>query len=178
MDKKDQDSVILEASLQTFFFDELDKVNQKFKSPVSKEKIFYSSLVMDKFSHAEMFFEHDGERLRDKVLGVKLLEASQLSQRKKKEVVKDVAETSLFLCGYFSDSLNRKIVDISYYRDLGQTAYRMLDGLVPSFYEINSFYQSVSYQFDMLAKLMQIVSESTHNNFEDVTYVLNDKKVS
>lgn len=178
MDKKEQDSVILEASLQTFFFDELEKVNKKFQSPVSKEKIFYSSLVMDKFSQSKHFFEKDGDRFRDKILGVKLLEASHLPKNKKKEMIKDVAETSLFICGFFSDSLNRKIVDISYYKDVGQTAYGMLDGMIPSFYDIDSFYRSVSSQFETLAQLMKVVSESTHQNAQDITYVLTSRKVS
>ncbi len=178
MDKKEQDSVILEASLQTFFFDELLKVNQKFESPVSKEKIFYSSLVMDKFSQSEHFFEKDGGKIRNKVLGVKLLEASHLPRNKKREMIKDVAETSLFVCGFFSDSLNRKIVDINYYKDVGQTAYEMLDGMIPSFYDIDSFYKSVSTQFETLAQLMKVVSDSTHKNAQDITYVLTSKKVS
>ena len=179
MDKKEQDSVILEASLQTFFFDELDKVNQKSLNPVSREKIFYSSLIMDKYSLSEHFFEKEDGKVRDKILGIKLLEASHMTANKKKQVVKDVAETSLFLCGFFSDSLNRKIVDVGYYRDIGQSAYQMLNNLIPSFYEIDSFYKSVSNQFDTLASLIRIVRENSHNEMQEVSLFIGDgKKVS
>lgn len=172
-------SVILESSLQTFFFDELERINKKFESPISKEKIFYSSLVMDRFSLSDQLFEVVDGRKRDKVLGVKLLESSQLSGRKKKELISDVAETSLFICGYFSDSVKDKLVDLSYYREVGQSAYRMLNTIVPSFYEIDSFYYSVSKNFDVLANLMSLVQKKTSTHFDsEMTYLITNRKVS
>ncbi len=39
------------------------------------------------------------------------------------ELFKDLAETSLYISGFFGDSLKRKLVDIDYYADLGGRAY-------------------------------------------------------
>ena len=134
---------------------------------------------MDKFSLSDQLFEMVEGRKRDKILGIKLLESSQYSGRKKKEIVSDVAETSLFICGYFADSVKDKLVDIGYYREIGQSAYQMLNSMVPSFYEIDSFYYSVSKNFDVLARLMNLVQKNSSGHFDEVSpYLIIDKKIS
>jgi hypothetical protein len=40
--------------------------------------------------------------------------------------LKDVGDTSLYVSGFFSDSLQRKLVDVDYYIQMGGTAYSML----------------------------------------------------
>jgi len=160
-------SLILEASLQTFFFDQLQSVNQKSQIQLPNETIYYSSLVMDKFGHSHEYFEIVDGKVREKVLGMKLLESSHLSRREQQRELKDIGDTALVLCGFFSDSINeRKLLDIKYYRDIGQAAYRRLNGIVPSFYDVDSFYDGLSRQFDILTNLMQIV-QKTHLKKDD-----------
>ncbi len=45
---------------------------------------------------------------------------------KKKELMRTVAEKSLYLTGFFADSLQKKIVDIDYYTQIGSAAYSNL----------------------------------------------------
>src|SRR5690606_27348140 len=40
--------------------------------------------------------------------------------------LKEVGDTSLYLTGFFADSLQRKLVGVDYYMDLGQAAYHEL----------------------------------------------------
>jgi hypothetical protein len=40
--------------------------------------------------------------------------------------LKQVGDTSLYVTGFFADSLQRKVVGVAYYKDLGQAAYREL----------------------------------------------------
>lgn len=148
----------LETSLQAFFFDQLQAINKKSSPPLPNETIFYSSLVMDRFGDAQRYFEVVDGKVRNKILGIKLLEATHLSREKQKMIYRDVAETSLLLCGYFSDSMNRKIIDIGYYQDVGITAYQKLNGLVPEAYDIPDFFKHISYQFSKVTNLMTLIS--------------------
>ena len=100
--------LVIETSLQPFFYDQLQAINRKMIYPLPNETIYYLSLVMDKLGDSSKYFEIVDGKVREKILGLKLLEAGQLPKEKKKVVVRDVAETSLILCGYFSDSMNRK----------------------------------------------------------------------
>ena len=168
-------SLILDASLQTFFFDQLQSVNQKSQIQLPNEVIYYSSLVMDKFGHSHEYFEVVDGRVREKVLGMKLLESSHLSAREQQRQLKDVGDTALILCGFFSDSINeRKLLDIKYYREIGQAAYLRLNSFVPSFYDVDSFYKGLSGQFDILTRLMQVV-QRTHLKADesDVHLIIN-----
>jgi hypothetical protein len=52
-----------------------------------------------------------------------LLQAQQAEKTLKIEKLKQVGDTSLYITGFFGDSLRRKIVDLDYYAEIGGMAY-------------------------------------------------------
>jgi hypothetical protein len=62
----------------------------------------------------------------DAMLSETLLRAQQAEKNVKVEMLKRLGDTSLYVSGFFGDSLRRKIVDIDYYADIGGTAYAYL----------------------------------------------------
>lgn len=150
--------LILEHSLQTFFFDQLQEVNGKSTNPVAGEVIYYSSLVMDKFGESKEYFDFTEGRPKDKILGMKLLATMQKSKTQQRRELQDIGDTALFLCGYFSESLNSKIIDTRYYQELGQIAYEKLDHLIPHAYEVPSFFKLMAKGFGTLTTMMSIVA--------------------
>ncbi len=160
-------NLILETSLQCYFFDQLVELNQKFSTPLQREDIYYSSLVMDKFGMAHHFFEEKEGKTSEKILGIKLMESTHLPKKKRIRELKDIGDTALFVCGFFADSLNKKIVDVSYYRDIGQAAYSKLNNLVPSFYDVDSFYNEFSKKFSNAALLMELLSKECSSNAKE-----------
>jgi Mor family transcriptional regulator len=56
-------------------------------------------------------------------LGEALLIAYQAQRPAKIELLKKLGDTSLYMSGFFGDSLRRKIIDIDYYADIGGAAY-------------------------------------------------------
>ncbi len=173
-----KDSLVLESSLQVFFYDELQSFNRKSTNPLSNDVIYYSSLVMDHFGDANKYFEKVDGRVREKILGIKLMESSHLSKDKQKMVVKDIAETALFLCGYFSDSLNKKILDTKYYQDVGKMAYDRLNIFSPHFCNTQDFFKLVSKDFQKVTVLMNLVSSKLASDPYDNFLILSDKKIS
>jgi hypothetical protein len=158
--QRSETDLVLESSLQGFFYDQLSQVNKKSSKPLATEIIFYSSNVLDLYGDSKRYFEIVEGRVREKTLGIKLLESSQYSSSIQKQVVKDVADTALFMCGFFSDSLKAKIVDLSYYHQIGRDAYAMLNGLMPSYFEVNDFYKKMSYNFDCITSMLNVVSSA------------------
>lgn len=55
-----------------------------------------------------------------------LLKAIQAERTLRLEMLKKLGDTSLYISGFFGDSLRRKIVDIDYYADIGGAAYASL----------------------------------------------------
>ena len=59
-------------------------------------------------------------------LGVRLMKALQSAGFVQRDGLRRVGDTSLFISGFFADSLNRSLVDVDYYIDLGERAYGCL----------------------------------------------------
>ena len=170
--KKDENSLILETSLQGYFFQELQEINRKSNSPLPKEIIHYSSEVLGQFGDSESLFESTEGKIKEKILGIKLLEVGGHGESKARRVLKDVGDTALFLCGYFAESLNRKIIDAKYYKDLGKIAYNRLDKLVTSAYEKDAFYKHLSSNFENLTVMIKIVSIKSQKNQDLGPYLI------
>lgn len=131
--------IITVSNLQSYFYDSLVDINSKFTNPLPHEAIYYSSDVLVKYSISEQYFTNDEGRIREKILGEMLLSATSKSLEEQKRIYKDIGDTSLFICGYFADSINAKLVDRSYYQSLGVTAYNRL-----SFNMMASYFQDIA----------------------------------
>ncbi|MCB0342389.1 MAG: hypothetical protein H6626_11855 [Pseudobdellovibrionaceae bacterium] len=54
------------------------------------------------------------------------LTAANSESNKKRELLKRLGDTALYVSGFFGDSLQRKLVDIDYYAEIGGSAYGTL----------------------------------------------------
>lgn len=74
-------------------------------------------------------------------LGLKLLRALDSGGTSQRVGLKQVGDASLFISGFFADSLRRRLVDVDYYVTLGGYAYGSLsasdDTLSPIFAELS-----------------------------------------
>ena len=59
-------------------------------------------------------------------LGVRLMTALQSAGFVQRDGLRRVGDTSLFISGFFGESLSRSLVDVDYYIDLGERAYGCL----------------------------------------------------
>jgi hypothetical protein len=157
--------IILSSSLQAYFFEGLTELNQKSLCPVPGPVIYYSSEVLDKFSLSQHYFEISEGKVREKILGMKLLEATQLNREDQKKIYKEVADMSLLVCGYFAESVSqKKLLDTQYYAQLGKMAYGHLDTVAPAFLDIPRFYEMVAACFESLTLLMSMLAHKSRSN--------------
>jgi len=120
-------------------------------------------------------------KVKEKILGLKLLESSELPVTEQVKVLRDVADTSLLVSSYFSDSIKKKFVDESYYVHVGKNAYERLNNLSPQYLDIPCFYHMLATSFDRVGLLLKKFSIETFksqnkSSFEDVLYL--GRKVS
>jgi hypothetical protein len=64
--------------------------------------------------------------VEEEALGVRLARALHAEGALQREELRNVGDSSLFLVGFFADSLNRRLADIDYYISLGGSAYGRL----------------------------------------------------
>ena len=74
-------------------------------------------------------------------LGVQLARALDRGGAEQRASLKQIGDVSLFVSGFFADSLRRKLVDVDYYASIGGVAYHALsryetDTFSPAFAEL------------------------------------------
>lgn len=73
---------------------------------------------------------------------------------------KKIGDTSLCFSGFFRGSLNKKIVNRSYYEDMGQAAYGRLGALYEG---QNNIFQSLSDNFKVLGETLFCLQKKTES---------------
>jgi hypothetical protein len=101
---------------------------------------YYVVSLLAEFIHLDR--SRTGEAMRTgEALAVTLLRAVNSGGTSQRLGLKHVGDASLFISGFFADSLRRSIVDVDYYVSLGGYAYRSLvnsdDTLSPIFEELS-----------------------------------------
>lgn len=108
--------VTLAASVDEFFHevvtDALEAVDLEASQPAS----WYLVGLLGEFTKA---------RLTDEPLGMKLAQPGEDPSVRVKNL-KEVGDTSLYVAGFFAESLSRSLVDVDYYVGIGQSAYAQL----------------------------------------------------
>jgi hypothetical protein len=92
-------------------------------------------------------------------MGVRLAQALEGSGAQQRAALKQIGDASLFISGFFSDSLRGKLVDLDYYISIGGCAYHALsrsesDTFSPVFAEL-------SHRFVEFVDVLSEVSERT-----------------
>jgi hypothetical protein len=72
------------------------------------------------------FVHLDPAAADEEALGVRLAKALHAGGTLQRDALRRVGDQSLFISGFFSDSLNRSLVDVDYYMALGERAYGSL----------------------------------------------------
>lgn len=88
------------------------------------------------------------------------LQAFNSDITKKKELMRMVAERTLYLTGFFSDSFQRKIVDIDYYVEIGSAAYLNLSSWTKQD-TLATVYSTFSKKFHDYVEVLNYVSEKS-----------------
>jgi hypothetical protein len=96
----------------------------------------------------------------DEPLALRLGRALEAGGSRQRRELKTLGDESLFVAGFFSDSLRRRLVDVDYYASLGGYAYGSLsqadaDVLAPVFAELAD-------RFIAFADVLSEVSEASH----------------
>lgn len=76
------------------------------------------------------------------------------------ELLKKLGDTSLYISGFFGDSLSRKVVDIDYYAEMGGTAYQNLSSVVKE-ESSRLIFQELSAKFLDFVEILSFISTKT-----------------
>jgi len=154
--------VTLAASVDEFFHEVVTDALSAVDLDASEPAGWYLVGLLGEFTTA---------RLTDEPLGMKLAAAAE-SPAAHVRTLKEVGDTSLYVAGFFAESLTRSLVDVDYYVGLGQTAYARLARSLGTKKSIGEVYEELAAKFpqfvDVLAQVRRRVTIAEVNATGDI----------
>ncbi len=115
------------ASLQEFFRDSVDQAMQRQGLRAGDHTAYYVVSLLTLFARSDALYEETQAGLGLKPLALMLAEAAETPNPQERDfVLQRVGDVSLFIAGFFSESLARRVVDVDYYIAVGGGAYGSL----------------------------------------------------
>lgn len=142
-----------------FFKEQLEKAMQHQKVSTSAFTEHYLVNLLADCVQAEPPLSEPGyEATPLALLYVRAMEASRYERAR---LLRAMGDTALFVSGFFSDSLNRKLVDLDYYRAMGGHAYARLSLQEGPFRFGAELFSELADRFVEFSDLLSEVSENS-----------------
>jgi hypothetical protein len=160
--------VIANAAVQEFFKDSIDEALTNQKVEAQDLTIYYIVNLLTQFTHTEDFFEKTPEGLDTKPLALLFGQAlAAQTSAERTQSLKRLGDVSLYIAGFFSNSLSRKLVDLDYYIAMGGRAYSSLSDMTGRLARGDTFttiYEELSRKFTAFVDVLGEVSERAQVN--------------
>ncbi len=150
---KDKDSLTLVSQPQEYFRELIIEALGRQKLSTKPETEFYLVNLMNEFMKAD--------KVKSEALAIMLKDAlEQPLPQARNAKLKQIGDVSLYTAGFFQDSLNRKLVDVDYYIEIGGAAYQQV--AYQSGDEIfRTLYQELAQKFGAFVEVLAEVSDKT-----------------
>lgn len=153
---------ILLASPRQFFSERIDEALLRLKfDPLPSSKNYLADLLQH-FMFAKNLFETDAAtgKSRRETLAELYLRAQNSPPPVRADLLKRLGDSSLYISGFFGDSLNRKIVDIDYYVDMGGVAYSALSSSAAT-EDASAMFNDIAKRFAGFVDVLTYISQDS-----------------
>jgi len=150
--------VCLAASVDEYFHEVVTAAMETVDLDASEPASWYLVGLLGEMTRA---------RISDEPLGLKLAQpGAELGERVK--TLKQVGDQSLYVAGFFAESLNRSLVDVDYYVGIGQNAYAQLARSLGGQKTITEVYAELAEKFPRFVDVLMEVRKRTDFATPDV----------
>lgn len=147
------------ASVDSFFHEVLTDALEDQGVAISESTECYLVSLLGDFTKA---------RITDEALGLKLAGASSTGDDGERvRTLKEVGDTSLYVSGFFADSLDRQLVAVDYYIGLGEVAYAELARRLTAS-TVAEVYGELAEKFPRFVDVLTCVRGRIHFDSEDI----------
>jgi len=151
--------VTLAASVDEFFHEVVTDALSAVDLDASEPASWYLVGLLGDFTRT---------RISGDPLGVKLVEQSS-DPGERVKTLKHVGDTSLYVSGFFAESLSRSLVDVDYYVGIGQSAYSQLARHFHAGRSLQMIYEELADQFPQFVDVIATVRKRIDFATPDVT---------
>jgi hypothetical protein len=161
MSRQDQNLTLVVQPL-AFFKELVSEALNRRRTAVQPETEFYLVNLLNQFMTTDRLYQRDSEgQLREEPLALMLKEAlDEAHPEGQRALFRQVGDVSLYVAGYFQDSLSRKLVDVDYYIGLGGTAYQRVAAKADDT-SARALYRELADKFSTFVDVLADVSDKT-----------------
>lgn len=154
--------ILTATNLREYFRDMLEVALQRQQLQVAQDTEFYLVNLLSEFLSTESLFPsaEGSQNLADEPLAFMLKRAQEQQGFERIRELKRLGDTSLYISGFFGDSLGSKLVDVDYYVAMGGRAYSALSEMFHGD-NVGPLYEELSVKFLRLVDLLGEVSDRT-----------------
>ncbi|HEX9585775.1 MAG TPA: hypothetical protein VGB36_14845 [Gammaproteobacteria bacterium] len=166
----------MEKSAQEYFQDSISDALSNQKVEAAEYTVYYVVNLLANFIRSENLFERTPDGVIIKPLAELYAEAIEgRSSADQHRALRRLGDVALFVSGVFSQSLNRKVIDVDYYCAMGGSAYGYLSENLrwsAGTRALTEVFEELSKKFVDFVDVLAEVSERTHmNNDADIMRV-------
>lgn len=157
------DRVVPVPNLLDYFRTSIEGVLAQQGVEVHPHATHYVVNLLTLFSRSEELYEDDGETYGIKPLALMLADAADASSAAERTYsLQRIGDVSLFISGFFADSLATHSVDLDYYINMGENAYGSLSEEVRGTFRGKAFadtYKELARKFQILVDVLNEIRD-------------------
>lgn len=152
-------AILTDTSVQEYFRELLGEARERQRVVVADSTEYYLVNLLSEYTDVEKLFvrEPDGS-LQQEPLALILARALDAGRDEQVRSLRKLGDTSLYVTGFFYDSLERKLVDARYYMAMGHLAYSSLARVVDGS-PLAALYEELALKFGAIVDVLNEVSE-------------------
>jgi hypothetical protein len=156
-------SLTLVTQPQDFFRELVTDAMGRQKVSAQPETEFYLVNLLNQFIKTDRLYQRDANgSVREEPLAIMVKEAlEEPAPSVQCARFRHIGDVSLYVGGYFQDSLNRKLVDVDYYIDMGGAAYQHAASRCSEEEILRTVYEELAAKFAAFIEVLADVSEKT-----------------
>jgi hypothetical protein len=158
--------LITNTSIKEYFHDSVNEAIANQQIQASAETAYYLVNLLTAFSRSEKLFEKSEKGVDLKPLALIYADAvNEPNITERTRLLQKLGDTALFIAGVFTDSLNRKLVDVDYYIAMGGNAYSTVSEILRGAYHNDAaklLFDELTYKFTELVDVLNEVSEKSN----------------
>ncbi|MGI9548379.1 MAG: hypothetical protein ACR2M7_00135 [Bdellovibrionales bacterium] len=135
-------------------------------SSLSYEIKNYLTDLLYFYLFSERLFEHKSENGRsyEKTLVDLYIRTSEADLQERIYLFKKMGDLSLYISGFFRVAVEKRITDLSYYEDVGQSAYHYL---ADHYKDRDIIFNSLSEKFKVLSEILFFIQQKSEAKNEE-----------
>lgn len=159
-----QSSLLETKSLPEFFQKEVSRASRSVDLAISDHAEYYLVNLLTSFLRTEqLFIKNQQGQIEEKPLAIQYLESCLDVPSQRIQKLKKMGDVALYISGFFSESLFRKLVNVDYYMQMGHTAYSSITTLISEGSQpvLKNLYGELAQNFGALVSILTEVADAT-----------------